>query len=618
MVLSLNQIGANPAALNFNHELIELTPTLYKGRIRPFDVTARLWLNEVYHQTSIAEKDLKSFLTNRGDAVDFVYKLQTFGPELWSDAPLFYVGYVPFKEKLGLDLSQKRFSQNEIEKKLFQTRETNRAIMKEVFIYLFGKKTGGIQKLKKVQIGEVDPDLRLSFYDNQLKISQLPKKHPLTRFFKENEILFEGSRDEMMGYSSSKKVIEELFSLLERLDQVSKLDQRAPWKTIPSNQLSGEWLDLGVLAKNENKSSYSQRDYAYLHLAYQDVVKSKTPAQAVLLSSLLLEFYQKSFQGKSSSVQLYPSIQQLKAEVFYYKYPLIIGAIFLYACGLVVLLCGSVLGRKKTEIAGFILLLLAFVLHSFIIFLRCYILERPPVSNMFETVIYVPWIGMWAGFAFSFFNKNHLALIASSLAAIALLIVLKVTDLSASLENVQAILNSQYWLIVHVLLIVGSYGIFVLAAFLGHWYLSLNFIKNKNDPVVSKLIGQLIYVGLFMLIPGTVLGGVWAAQSWGRFWDWDPKESWAFISSCVYLVIIHAYRFNKIGDFGLAVGSIVGILSISFTWYGVNYILGTGFHSYGFGNGGELYYYGYVLTECLFLSFALYKKRILYVSAQNS
>jgi ABC-type transport system involved in cytochrome c biogenesis permease subunit len=78
-------------------------------------------------------------------------------------------------------------------------------------------------------------------------------------------------------------------------------------------------------------------------------------------------------------------------------------------------------------------------------------------------------------------------------------------------------------------------------------------------------------MGVAMLIPGTILGGVWAAESWGRFWDWDPKESWAFISSCIYLMVIHAYRFHFIRNIGLAAGSIAGLLMISFTWYGVNY-----------------------------------------------
>jgi hypothetical protein len=105
------------------------------------------------------------------------------------------------------------------------------------------------------------------------------------------------------------------------------------------------------------------------------------------------------------------------------------------------------------------------------------------------------------------------------------------------------------------------------------------------------------------------LGGVWAAESWGRFWDWDPKESWAFISICLYLIWVHAYRFHRIASFGLAIGAVTGLLAISFTWYGVNYILGTGLHSYGFGSGGELYYYLFVGAESALLIFVAFAQK---------
>ena len=135
-------------------------------------------------------------------------------------------------------------------------------------------------------------------------------------------------------------------------------------------------------------------------------------------------------------------------------------------------------------------------------------------------------------------------------------------------------------------------------------------IFNQNNSLtlkqLSSMILQTLYIGTAMLIAGTILGGLWAAESWGRFWDWDPKESWAFISSAFYLIWIHAYRFHKISSFGLAFGSVSGLLAISFTWYGVNYILGTGLHSYGFGSGGEHLYYAFLGTESLFLSVVLW------------
>ena len=178
-----------------------------------------------------------------------------------------------------------------------------------------------------------------------------------------------------------------------------------------------------------------------------------------------------------------------------------------------------------------------------------------------------------------------------------------------NLENVQPVLASNYWLTIHVLLVVGSYGIFLLSSLMGHLYLARIYLYNKESSLnilLSKLILQSMYLGVFLLIAGTFLGGVWAAQSWGRFWDWDPKESWAFISACVYLLGIHTYRFGYFKSFGLAIGAILGFLAISFTWYGVNYILGTGLHSYGFGSGGVYWYLLFLILEAIFLSYAFF------------
>ncbi len=175
----------------------------------------------------------------------------------------------------------------------------------------------------------------------------------------------------------------------------------------------------------------------------------------------------------------------------------------------------------------------------------------------------------------------------------------------------QAVLDSQVWLMVHVLLVVGSYGLFILGAALGHFYLG-GFLLYKEERAwmhpLPPLILQTLYGGTALLLSGTILGGIWAAQSWGRFWDWDPKESWAFISLCVYLLFIHAYRFSRLSSFGLSIGAVLGALTISFTWYGVNYLLGTGLHSYGFGEGGTYPYFLFLGGEGVFLTLVLSQK----------
>lgn len=292
-----------------------------------------------------------------------------------------------------------------------------------------------------------------------------------------------------------------------------------------------------------------------------------------------------------------PPKWRLQLENLYYRIPLIQMATLGFLFSLPFLLL-----PYRIKWLGVLSFSLAFLLATSALLLRWVILMRPPVSNMGETLLYVPWAASICSIGIAFYLRQFWPLFASALMSVILYSLLEQSGTDQGLENVQAVLNSPFWLTIHVLMIVGSYGVLILSGILGHlFFLSPKKIRGSlTEPLLLSL-----YIGLALLIPGTLLGGVWAAQSWGRFWDWDPKESWAFITACIYLLVVHAYRFHYIGAVGLAIGSILGLIAVSFTWYGVNYILGTGLHSYGFGEGGQNIYYLYLLFELLFVSVSL-------------
>lgn len=376
----------------------------------------------------------------------------------------------------------------------------------------------------------------------------------------------------------------------------------AELKMLPSKRHPENWLPLKALKEQTNPTLFSNADFAKLQEAYSQ--DPATFAKAYLEAYLPLT--RQSYPLSKSTKISFPSLGQLQAEVWYYKWPLINYAILGYLAAVILLLINEGFRKPLLLKSAWIVFGAAFLIHSIVLALRVYILMRPPVSGMAETVIYVPWIGAILSAFLSYRLKTQLPIIAGAILAACLLTILQWTFTAEPLDNVQAVLNSQFWLTVHVLMIVASYGALILAGVLGHVYLIKTLIGFHSPKLLEALL-QCLYVGIALLIPGTILGGIWAAQSWGRFWDWDPKESWAFISSCVYLLIIHAYRFNRISGFGLAIGSIAGLLAISFTWYGVNYILGTGLHSYGFGSGGEWIYYTYVAVELAFIAFCITK-----------
>lgn len=308
------------------------------------------------------------------------------------------------------------------------------------------------------------------------------------------------------------------------------------------------------------------------------------------LSEALIDQYKplegKPFLESPGATYYYPTINQLWIEKIYLSVPWLWLVFGVY---LIALATGW--------LTPFII---AILLHTALLATRIYILGRPPVANMMETLLYVPWISSLACLFYS-----HKAVIRlGSLLACTLFAILEIYFNPKSLENLQAVLNTNYWLTIHVMLIVASYGVLILNGLIAHYALF------KNDYSKEKILLKTLYLGVFLLIPGTILGGVWAAESWGRFWDWDPKESWAFISSVLYVTVIHAYRTGKIGMKGLAIGSIIGFNAITFTWYGVNYILGTGLHSYGFGNGGQIYYYLFLIIEFIIISWALLADRL--------
>ncbi len=308
------------------------------------------------------------------------------------------------------------------------------------------------------------------------------------------------------------------------------------------------------------------------------------------LSNVLLEQYAKlegkPFLESPGATYYYPTLNQLWYEKVYLSFPWLW---VVFAVYFISLLTGW--------LTPFIF---AILLHTALLATRIYILGRPPVANMMETLLYVPWISSLACLFYS-----HKAVIRlGSLLACTLFAILEIYFNPKSLENLQAVLNTNYWLTIHVMLIVASYGVLILNGLIAHYALF------KNDCTKEKILLNSLYLGVFLLIPGTILGGVWAAESWGRFWDWDPKESWAFISAVIYVTVIHAYRTGKIGMKGLAIGSIIGFNAITFTWYGVNYILGTGLHSYGFGSGGQNYYYLFLIIEFIIISWALLADRL--------
>ena len=236
---------------------------------------------------------------------------------------------------------------------------------------------------------------------------------------------------------------------------------------------------------------------------------------------------------------------------------------------------------------------------------------RPPVTNMFESVVYMNWVVMLLALIFGAVRRQSAPVSVGALLGAVVMVYADLLPIDSSLEVLVPVLRSNYWLTIHVMTIVSSYGVLGLAMGLGHRHLileSLKKFKKKERDSSQKLIYRTIQIGTLLLGIGTTLGGVWANESWGRFWGWDPKETWALITFLGYLILIHLYYFQRISPFALAVSSVAGFQLVLMTWYGVNFVLGRGLHSYGQGSGGAQWIVYYLIAESAFLIWVFARK----------
>jgi ABC-type transport system involved in cytochrome c biogenesis permease subunit len=226
--------------------------------------------------------------------------------------------------------------------------------------------------------------------------------------------------------------------------------------------------------------------------------------------------------------------------------------------------------------------------HSYGIIARMLIMGRPPVTNLYATFIFVAWVCCVLGLAVEYFQRNRLGLLVSSASGLALLMTsARFASDGDTMGVMVAVLDSNFWLATHVVCISIGYAGTCVAGLLGAIYLIQAITRIPADPVLREtqaaVYGALGF-GIIFSFLGTMLGGVWADQSWGRFWGWDPKENGALVIVLWSAIVFHAKLARLIGPVGFAAGCTLGIIGVLAAWLGVN-LLNVGLHSYGFTSG---------------------------------
>ncbi len=383
------------------------------------------------------------------------------------------------------------------------------------------------------------------------------------------------------------RVEKEYIYVDERVNIIYMVFRGTILNLFPRNEASARWYSPGVTA-----GEYSDGDSIFIKngfkLLLSDISENKAEESVQVLQAVA------NFQQKFGN-SLLPSESRKSVEILYNKvnpFKRIFPFYLLFGFALLFILFVNIFRQKQLpaflRFGFFWGILLMFSIHTAGLLVRWYISGHAPWSNGYESVVYVAWATMLAGLIFG--RKYPMVIgTAAFLSGIALFVA-HLSWMNPEVTNLVPVLKS-YWLTIHVAVITASYGFIGLSAFLGILVLVLIVMRNKsNETKVTGFIEQLTTinemsatVGLYFLTIGTFLGAIWANESWGRYWGWDPKETWSLITIVVYSFIVHMRLIPSLkGEFNFNVATLLGFTSVIMTYFGVNYYL-TGLHSYGKG-----------------------------------
>lgn len=435
---------------------------------------------------------------------------------------------------------------------------------------------------------------------------------PAQTHFSYNELAANDQFRELLDRVSEKHSRnEENFSRLE--NEVSKLYHQL---TLFQSIQTGEALTVIPPLGDDEEAAWLSINHPHGYSAeIQDALK-KTFLQvlAAVKNQDAASLTQAGSELKTQLAQLnptlYPSQTLIQREIAYNQTRPFLTSWIFYLTAFLLLLVSFYYTNPYLYWISVVTGIGGFGYHTYGLIIRSLISGRPPVSNMYESVVFVGWGIILFAIIFELIYRQRWFVTTACALGVGTLIMADLLPFDPDIDPLVPVLRSNYWLIIHVLTITLSYSAFALAMGLAHINLGVYFyLPNRQDLLnnLSLFLYRVLQVGVVLLAAGTILGGVWAAESWGRFWGWDPKETWALISLLGYMAILHARYTDWVANFGTAVCSILGFGLILMTWYGVNFVLGTGLHSYGFGSGGGWYVIGYLGLEVLFLGTVSWK-----------
>jgi ABC-type transport system involved in cytochrome c biogenesis permease subunit len=578
-------------------------PVLSEGRIKPLDTYARALLLQLSGRSSFQRKP----------AVEWLGRV-LFAPALTYDDKVFLINNPEVAAALKIEPESKRwYSFSQLEPGIEKLEELARLADKiegkdrsvverevlrlyqnlityvrhtEVFGFAFPSPEFQITDKKIIDLLNLSARQEVfSFYDIVSKADILQAK---------TQRLDEIGRDKWSGQDK------DFLRLMTNLYQWSMSYGDLPFHVVPTSAGGQEsWLSPQDAINNEFRHEAIHREVGLLRdMAVYYWNGERLPfdlAARSLKNSVVMRVGAKEAKA----------ISKIPLELFYNKADFFLWAKALYGLAFLVFLLSFFFPEVFTRHLSLGVILAGVGFHGCAFVLRMSIMARPPVTNLFETFIFVSFISVVLGVIIELVNQRWLGnVVASVCGVVFLLIAGKFNAEGDTMQMLAAVLDSNFWLALHVISITVGYAGCCVAGLIGHFYLlqGIRYPKEKAllESTYKNLIGTLGF-GLMMTFLGTTVGGIWADQSWGRFWGWDPKENGALLIILWCAIIFHARAGRLIGPLGVAVASVLGIAVVMWAWFGVN-LLSIGLHSYGFTSGVATGLLVYVIVETIFLS----------------
>lgn len=572
------------AAVPETPESWKTLPILHQGRIKPLDSFARVMLKDFSGKETVQEYSAADWLAQ-----------SVFDPANAINMPVFKI-FTP--EKLGLtnnknklysysDIAEVIQNKSAIIQTLLQAPQDGLQAEQITLLELHEKFILYTQILRSLTFliplhGE---DIEFENYKNQQKEIQ-----------KKAQSLVKKKGSDFNKYTDEEKKLAALAFQFGVIDQASQ-------NNILLRIIPDQW--------NNKKAGWSS--------PWSALQAQKTPAESAkymgLWQKMAMAYLDNNNQEWKKSAELalakFKTVK-LKTEQVYNKLHLIQIAEIFYLLSFSFLVFGYFYKDKinfnKFEAFAYPSIILGIAAHTAHILLRIYILERPPVGTLYESILFVSFICTAGCFFLSHKQKTPTGIMLGSLSGVILLVTAQGFASADTMSTLVAVLNTNFWLSTHVLCISSGYGLCLMTSLMAHYYLARRYLTPADSSLFKALdrnIKTLAILSLLLTTIGTILGGIWADQSWGRFWGWDPKENGALLIVLWLIWLLHSRLSQHINREGFVAGCAFLSIIVVLAWFGVN-LLNIGLHSYGFISGVAWGIGIFCMTEILLIGGLLY------------